>query len=59
MPRGNAECFRRVAEASFASWRQKIDLGNNASRMAKLGNVGETLARYESFWKHVPRFARP
>ena len=31
----------------------KIDAGNNVSRMAKLGNIGETCAHYECFSKHV------
>ena len=37
----------------------KIDLGNNASRVAKLGNFGETCTCYGVSGDMFPRFARP
>ena len=36
----------------------KTDAGNNASRVAKLGNIGKTCARYWCFWKHVASFCQ-
>ena len=34
------------------------DAGNNASRVEKLGNIGETCARYRCFWKRVSSFSQ-
>ncbi len=55
MPHGNTECFCLVAEANFASWK-KIDAGNNDSRVAKLGNIGETCTRTGISGNKYPRF---
>ena len=52
----NTECFLREARAHFAS----SETINNAFRMAKLGNIGDTCVRYESLFQEMfPSFAGP
>ena len=42
-------CFWKHFSSFCQAFRNKSDAGNSASRVAKLGNIGETCARYGCF----------
>ena len=54
-------CIAETQNVSASEQKQILllgDAGNNASRVEKLENIGETCARYRCFWKRVYSFSQ-